>query len=47
MTPQDASTYAREICGLAPVIPVLVIDDVAHAGRWPRRWSRAACPCSR
>lgn len=31
MTPQDAATYAREICGLAPVIPVLVVDDVAHA----------------
>lgn len=31
MTPQAASAYAREICGLAPVIPVLVVDDVAHA----------------
>jgi 2-dehydro-3-deoxyphosphogluconate aldolase/(4S)-4-hydroxy-2-oxoglutarate aldolase len=31
MTPQDASAYAREICGLAPVIPVLVVRDVAHA----------------
>ncbi|MFO1105666.1 MAG: bifunctional 4-hydroxy-2-oxoglutarate aldolase/2-dehydro-3-deoxy-phosphogluconate aldolase [Amaricoccus sp.] len=31
MTPQDASIYAREICGLAPVIPVLVVDEVAHA----------------
>jgi 2-dehydro-3-deoxyphosphogluconate aldolase/(4S)-4-hydroxy-2-oxoglutarate aldolase len=31
MTPQDASRFAREICGLAPVIPVLVIDDAAHA----------------
>lgn len=31
MTPQDASTRAEEICRLAPVIPVLVIDDLAHA----------------
>jgi len=31
MTPQDAANYAREICGLAPVIPVLVLDDLAHA----------------
>jgi 2-dehydro-3-deoxyphosphogluconate aldolase/(4S)-4-hydroxy-2-oxoglutarate aldolase len=31
MTPQDASTFAREICGLAPVIPVLVVRDAAHA----------------
>jgi 2-dehydro-3-deoxyphosphogluconate aldolase/(4S)-4-hydroxy-2-oxoglutarate aldolase len=31
MTPQDAAAYAREICGLAPVIPVLVVDDAAHA----------------
>ncbi|AMY69734.1 KHG/KDPG aldolase [Frigidibacter mobilis] len=27
----DRSTRAREICLLAPVIPVLVIDDLAHA----------------
>ena len=31
MTPRDASAYAREICGLAPVIPVIVVKDVAHA----------------
>jgi 2-dehydro-3-deoxyphosphogluconate aldolase/(4S)-4-hydroxy-2-oxoglutarate aldolase len=31
MTSKDASTYAREICGLAPVIPVIVVHDVAHA----------------
>ncbi len=31
MTPQDASAFAREICGLAPVIPVIVVDDAAHA----------------
>ena len=31
MTPEDASAYAREFCGLAPVIPVIVVKDVAHA----------------
>lgn len=31
MTPQTASDRAREICLLAPVVPVLVIHDVAHA----------------
>lgn len=31
MTPQDASRRAEEICRLAPVIPVLVIDELAHA----------------
>jgi 2-dehydro-3-deoxyphosphogluconate aldolase/(4S)-4-hydroxy-2-oxoglutarate aldolase len=31
MTPRDASAYAREICGLAPVIPVIVVQDAADA----------------
>ncbi|AUQ55390.1 bifunctional 4-hydroxy-2-oxoglutarate aldolase/2-dehydro-3-deoxy-phosphogluconate aldolase [Phaeobacter inhibens] len=31
ITPQDASTRAREICQLAPIVPVLVVHDVAHA----------------
>lgn len=31
MTPQDASKRAREICALAPIIPVLVVPDTAHA----------------
>lgn len=31
MTPKEASSYAREICGLAPVIPVIVVKEVAHA----------------
>ncbi|TNJ44407.1 bifunctional 4-hydroxy-2-oxoglutarate aldolase/2-dehydro-3-deoxy-phosphogluconate aldolase [Phaeobacter sp. B1627] len=29
--PQDASKQAREICALAPIVPVLVVHDVAHA----------------
>ncbi|MBD3664038.1 bifunctional 4-hydroxy-2-oxoglutarate aldolase/2-dehydro-3-deoxy-phosphogluconate aldolase [Sulfitobacter aestuariivivens] len=31
MTPQAASAAAREICELAPIVPVLVVHDVAHA----------------
>jgi 2-dehydro-3-deoxyphosphogluconate aldolase/(4S)-4-hydroxy-2-oxoglutarate aldolase len=31
MTPQDASAAARKICALAPIVPVLVVDDPAHA----------------
>lgn len=31
MTPTQASTRAREICQLAPVVPVLVVDDVSKA----------------
>ncbi len=31
MTPEDASATAREICGLAPVIPVLVVEELAQA----------------
>jgi len=29
--PQDASIRTREICNLAPIVPVLVVHDVAHA----------------
>lgn len=31
MTPAQQSDAARHICRMAPVIPVLVIDDLAHA----------------
>ena len=31
ITPQEASKQAREICELAPIVPVLVVHDVAHA----------------
>jgi len=31
ITPTEASAQAREICGLAPIVPVLVVHDVAHA----------------
>jgi 2-dehydro-3-deoxyphosphogluconate aldolase/(4S)-4-hydroxy-2-oxoglutarate aldolase len=31
MTPQDASIEAARICGLAPVVPVLVVDDASLA----------------
>lgn len=31
LTPKDASQRTREICARAPIVPVLVIHDVAHA----------------
>jgi 2-dehydro-3-deoxyphosphogluconate aldolase/(4S)-4-hydroxy-2-oxoglutarate aldolase len=31
MTPQEQSRIARDIAHLAPIIPVLVVEDVAHA----------------
>lgn len=31
MIPRDAANAAEEICRLAPVIPVLVVHNVAHA----------------
>ena len=31
MTPVEASFECAQICGLAPVVPVLVVEDVAHA----------------
>lgn len=31
ITPAEASRQAREICQLAPIVPVLVVKDAAHA----------------
>ena len=31
LTAKDASRRTREICALAPIVPVLVIEDVADA----------------
>lgn len=31
MTPSEQSQFAATICRMAPVVPVLVIDDIAHA----------------
>ncbi|ABG32404.1 keto-deoxy-phosphogluconate aldolase [Roseobacter denitrificans] len=31
MTPQDASRRARDICGMAPIVPVLVVEDASKA----------------
>lgn len=31
MTPAEQSRQARRICALAPIIPVIVVKDVAHA----------------
>lgn len=32
MTPAEASAKAADICNLAPIVPVLIVEDVAHAG---------------
>ena len=32
MTPEHASDLARKVCELAPVVPVLVVDDASIAG---------------
>ena len=47
MTPIEASAKAAEICALAPVIPVLVLDDLAHARPLAQRalaWSTNLWP---
>ena len=31
MTPAEASSAAKDICAMAPIVPVLVVHDVAHA----------------
>ncbi|WP_298499419.1 bifunctional 4-hydroxy-2-oxoglutarate aldolase/2-dehydro-3-deoxy-phosphogluconate aldolase [uncultured Maritimibacter sp.] len=31
MTPYEASAEALKICNLAPIVPVLIVEDVAHA----------------
>ncbi len=31
MTPQQASARALEICQMAPIVPVIVVHDIAHA----------------
>ena len=31
MTPAEQSKRSAEICRMAPVIPVLVLDQIAHA----------------
>ncbi|KZY04571.1 MULTISPECIES: bifunctional 4-hydroxy-2-oxoglutarate aldolase/2-dehydro-3-deoxy-phosphogluconate aldolase [unclassified Sulfitobacter] len=31
LPPKEASKTTREICGLAPIIPVLVVENAAHA----------------
>ena len=46
MTPHHASEATLALCHMAPVIPVLVIHDPAHA-RHKRLRQRAACRCSR
>ncbi|WP_226780795.1 bifunctional 4-hydroxy-2-oxoglutarate aldolase/2-dehydro-3-deoxy-phosphogluconate aldolase [Oceaniglobus trochenteri] len=44
MTPETASARAAEICRLAPVIPVMVIDDAAIAQDLARALVRGGLP---
>jgi 2-dehydro-3-deoxyphosphogluconate aldolase/(4S)-4-hydroxy-2-oxoglutarate aldolase len=44
MTPAEQSRRALEICRLAPVIPVLVIEDLAHAQPLARALIRGGLP---
>lgn len=44
LTPQDASRRSLEICQLAPVIPVLVIDDAAIAAPLAEALVRGGLP---
>lgn len=44
MTPQDASHKTQELCRMAPVIPVLVVDDAAHAKPLARALVRGGLP---
>ena len=44
MTPHDASAKSRALCLLAPVIPVLVVDDAAHAADLARALVKGGLP---
>ncbi len=44
MTPADQSAAALAICRLAPVVPVLVVEDVAHAGPLARALVKGGLP---
>jgi 2-dehydro-3-deoxyphosphogluconate aldolase/(4S)-4-hydroxy-2-oxoglutarate aldolase len=44
MTPSEASKKARAICELAPVVPVLVIDDLSHARLLAKALVRGGLP---
>ncbi len=44
MIPQTQSQHTRTLCALAPVIPVLVIDDAAHAEKLGEALIRGGLP---
>lgn len=44
MTPQEMSVEAHRICTLAPVVPVLVVDDVADAAPLAQALVRGGLP---
>ena len=44
MTPEAASIASEELCRLAPIIPVLVVDDAAHAAPLARALVKGGLP---
>lgn len=44
ITPVEASQRAKEICNLAPVVPVLVVDDVSKASQLASALVRGGLP---
>ena len=45
MTETSRSTETRKLCALAPIIPVIVVHDVAHARPLAEALVSGACPC--
>ena len=44
MTPHEASAAALKICEMAPIVPVLVVDDAAHAAPLARALVEGGLP---
>ncbi|WP_417723693.1 bifunctional 4-hydroxy-2-oxoglutarate aldolase/2-dehydro-3-deoxy-phosphogluconate aldolase [Salipiger sp.] len=44
MTPEAASIASEKLCRLAPIIPVLVVDDAAHAAPLARALVKGGLP---
>lgn len=44
MTPEHASELTAKVCALAPVIPVLVVEDAAHAADLARALVKGGLP---
>ncbi|MFT3689662.1 bifunctional 4-hydroxy-2-oxoglutarate aldolase/2-dehydro-3-deoxy-phosphogluconate aldolase [Paenirhodobacter sp.] len=44
MTPAEQSVKARQICALAPIVPVIVVKDAAHAAPLARALVKGGLP---